>query len=105
MNQYKLVAIPRNLLEAREKSRLKLAIGFGFPSRWLINWREIFKPIIRCSNFNRVITFNSRLKTALSTNSLSWVYVRYKMVVHVRQFTRITCAKTHVHVRFSMFLK
>ena len=46
---------------------MQVAIGFGFPSHWLINWREIFKPITNRSNCNRVFTFYSYLKTALST--------------------------------------
>ena len=41
MNQFKFIAIPCNLLKAREKSRVQVAIGFGFSSHWLINWREI----------------------------------------------------------------
>ena len=41
MNQSKFVAIPYNLLKAREKSRVQVAIGFGFFSHWLIIWREI----------------------------------------------------------------
>ena len=54
------------MLKARKKSRMQVdAIGFGFPSHWLINWREIFKPITKRSNCNRVITFDSHLKTAL----------------------------------------
>ena len=45
---------------------MQVAIAFGFPSHWLINWREIIKPItIKHSNCNRVITFDSHLKTAL----------------------------------------
>ena len=38
---------------------------FGFASHWLKNWRESFKPIIKRSNCNHVITFYSHLKTAL----------------------------------------
>ena len=30
------------LLKAREKSRVQVAIGFGFPFHLLINWSEIF---------------------------------------------------------------
>ena len=45
MNQSKFVAIPCNFLKAREKSQIQIAIGFGFPSYWLINWRKIFKLI------------------------------------------------------------
>jgi len=36
-------------------------IGSGFASHWLKNWREIFKP----SDTNRLITFDSRLNTAV----------------------------------------
>ena len=67
MNQSQFLAITCNSLEAREKSRVHGAIGFGFDSHWLKNWRESFKPIIKRSNRNHVITFDSHLKTALST--------------------------------------
>ena len=72
MNQSKFVEIPCNLLKAREKSRVKVAIGFDFPFQWLINWREILKPITKRINCNRVITFDSHLKTTLvgKTNHL-----------------------------------
>ena len=49
----------------REKSRVLGAIGFGFDSHWLKNWRESFKPIAKRSNHNHVITFDRHLKTAL----------------------------------------
>ena len=52
------------LLKALEKSCIHGAIGFGFASHWFKNWREISKPIITCSNCNRVITFDWHLKTA-----------------------------------------
>ena len=48
-----------------EKSRVDGAIGFGFASHWLKNWRDSFKSITKRSNRNRVITFDSHLKTAL----------------------------------------
>ena len=62
------ITIPSNYieLEAREESCAHGAIGFGFASHWLKNWRESFKPITKCSNRNHVITFDSHLKTALS---------------------------------------
>ena len=66
MNQSQFLAITCNSLEAREKSRVHGAIGFGFDSHWLKNWRECFKPIAKCSNRNHVITFDSHLKPALS---------------------------------------
>ena len=44
---------------AREKSRVHGAIGFGFASHWLKNWRESFKPITKRSKRNHVITFDS----------------------------------------------
>ena len=37
----------------------KAVIGYGFPSHRLLNWCEIFKPIIKRSNCNHVITFDS----------------------------------------------
>ena len=65
MNQSQFIAITCNSLKAQQKSRVHGAIGFGFASRWLKNWRESFKPITKRSNLNHVITFNSHLKTAL----------------------------------------
>ena len=46
-NQSQFLAITCYSLEAREKSRLHGAIGFGFASHWLKNWRESFKPITK----------------------------------------------------------
>ena len=69
MNQSQFLAITCNSLEAREKSRVHGAIGFGFASHWLKNWHESFKPITRRSNRNHVITFDSHLKTALASKS------------------------------------
>ena len=65
MNQPQSLAITCNSLEAREKSRVGGANGFGFDSHWLKNWRESFKPITKRSNRNHAITFDSHLKTAL----------------------------------------
>ena len=65
MNQSKFLAITCNSFKPREKSRVHSAIGFGFASHWLKNWRESFKPITKRSNRNHVITFDSHLKTAL----------------------------------------
>ena len=42
-------------------------IGFGFASHWLKNWRESLEPITMRSNRNHVITFDTHLKTALSS--------------------------------------
>ena len=65
MNQSSFLAITYNSLERREKLRVGGAIGFGFASHWLKNWRDSFKPITKHSNRNHVITFDSHLKTAL----------------------------------------
>ena len=72
MNQSQFLAITCNSLEAREKSRVRGVIGFGFDSHWLKNWRESFKPITKLSNRNYGITFDSHLKTALSRASLQY---------------------------------
>ena len=65
MNQSQFLAITCNSLRVREKSCIHGAIGFGFASHWLKDWRECFKPITKRSNRNHVITFDSHLKTAL----------------------------------------
>ena len=65
MNQSKFLAITCHLPEAREKSRIHGAIGVGFASHWLKNWRDSCKPISKRRNHNHVITFDSHLKTAL----------------------------------------
>ena len=64
-NQSEFPGITCNLLKAREKSRVHGAIGFGFASHCLNNWRETFRPISKRSNRNQIITFDSRLNTAL----------------------------------------
>ena len=64
MNQSQITC---NSLKGREKSRVHGAIGFGFASHWLKNWRESFKPITKRSNRNHVITFDSHLKIALTS--------------------------------------
>ena len=69
MSQSQSLAITCNSLKAREKSRVHGAIGFGFASHWLKNWRESFKPITKRSNRNHVITFDSHLKTALNNKN------------------------------------
>ena len=66
MKQSPFLAITCNSLEARERSRVHGAIGFGFASHWLKNWRESVKPITKRSNRNHGITFDSHLKTALT---------------------------------------
>ena len=60
MNQSQFIAITCNSLEAREKSLVHGAIGFGFDSNWLKNWRDPFKPITKRS---------SHLETALNKNN------------------------------------
>ena len=66
MNQSQFLAITCNSLEAREKSRVLGAIGFGFASHWLKNWRDSFKAITKRSDRNHVINFDSHLKTTLT---------------------------------------
>ena len=41
--------------------------GKNHASHWLKNWRESLKPIIKRTNRNHLITFDSHLKTALVT--------------------------------------
>ena len=96
------MAIPSNdpkLAQTVGKSRVRGAIGFGFASHWLKNWRESFKPIIKRSNCNPVITFDSHLKTALTVAKLLFWFLLSKFVCDDRSF----CANSlsliwHAHV-------
>ena len=54
MNQSQFLTITCNSLEAGGKSRLHGAIGLGFASHWLKNWRESFKPITKRCNRNHL---------------------------------------------------
>ena len=72
MNQSEFLTITCNSLEAREKSRVHGAIGFGFISHWLKNWRESFKPITKRTNRNHLITIDSHLKTAIFAHNHIW---------------------------------
>ena len=74
MNQSQFLAITCNSFKEREKSRVHGAIGFGFASHWLKNWRESLKPITKRSNRNHVITFDSHLKTALMRTPDTWSF-------------------------------
>ena len=86
MNQSQFQAITCNSLEA---------IGFGFDSHWLENWRESFKPITKLSNRNHVITFDSHLKTALTlldcfdvVGVWPWVKMERQDLGSRKQFTK-----------------
>ena len=78
--QSEFQAITDNVLKAREKgrekSRVQGAIGFGFASHWLNNWREIFSKSLSVT-----ITFDSHLKTAL--------------LKHLQKRPWKTCSTTH----------
>ena len=75
MNQSQFPATTCNSLKAREESRVHGAIGFGFASHGLKNWRASFEPITKRSNRNHVITFDSHLKTALIALKIIAVFV------------------------------
>ena len=79
MNKSQVLAITCTSLEAREKSRVHGAIGFGSDSHWLKNWRDSFEPITKRSNRNHLVTFDSHLKTALT--QCKWKIVIVSIVV------------------------
>ena len=61
------ITIPSNYMQlARSAGKITRTWRdwFWFASHWLKHWRESFKPIIKRSNRNHVITFDSHLKTA-----------------------------------------
>ena len=88
MNQSHFLAITCNSLEAREKSPVRGAIGFGFASHWLKYWRDSFKPITKRSNRNHVITFDSHLKTALPKilHFISFLLLSSFHVIYIQRF-------------------
>ena len=49
-------AITSNLLKARQKSHVQ--DWFSLACYSFKNWREIFKPITKCGNRNRIIIFD-----------------------------------------------
>jgi len=61
MDQSQFPSTACNSLKMREKSRVHGAIGLGFASQWLENWRGSFKTITNRSNCNDVSTFFSTL--------------------------------------------
>ena len=98
INQSEFLVITCNLLKAREKSRVQGAIVFEFASRWLKNWRGSLKPITKRSSRNRVITFDSHLKTALIIYLISgWCYPSFEQLTPVcTQFlTRLGSLSNH----------
>ena len=70
---YEPITIPTNYLQlARSAGKItRTWCDFGSTPHWLKNWRESFQPITRSSNRNRVITFDSHVKTALTKGLVS----------------------------------
>ena len=102
VNQSQFLAIICNSLKAREKSRAHGAIGIGFASHWLKNWRESFKPITKRSNRNHIIIFDSHLKTALSaawtTSAFTFCFSNRDHVIFSENFPFVfhnLCVDTH----------
>ena len=62
MKQSEFLSVTCNLLEVREKWHIQGVTGFRFTFHWFKNWHEI----LRVAMTGCVITFNSRLKTALA---------------------------------------
>ena len=100
MNPSQFLAILCNSLQALEKSRVHGAIGFGFASRWLKNWRESFKPITKRSNRDHVITFDSHLKTALCywffDNHMKPAIISLKSIINFTQVAPQSISDTTV---------
>ena len=83
MNQTKFLASTCDLLKAQA------SIGFGLAFYLLRNWREIFKAITKRSNFNRVITFDSHLKTVATKRAASYLIGRKKKNKRAASVARI----------------
>ena len=77
MNQSEFLPTTCNLLKGWEKSRAQDATGFGFASHWFKSWRQIFKPITKHINRNRVITFDNPLRTAFVLGKINFKFERF----------------------------
>ena len=73
MNQSEFLAIPCNLLEAKEKRSNKVRLILVLLMIGLRKLARDFRPITKRSNRNRVITFDSHLKTAQSDTKSNFV--------------------------------
>ena len=51
----------------QHQSRVQNAIGVDFAFHWLKNCRQTFQPITERSKRNRIITFDSHLRTAVTS--------------------------------------
>ena len=103
MNQTQFLAINCNSPEAREKSSVHGAIGFGFASHWLKNWRESFKPITKRSNRNHVITFDSHLKTVLSLNIIYYKVYNEILIFFLNILAAVGDSEIRGKVKFMNF--
>ena len=52
---------------SQHQSRVQNAIGVDFAFHWLKNCRQTFQPITERSKRNRIITFDSHLRSALTS--------------------------------------
>ena len=102
MNQSQFLAISCNLLKAQEKWRVHGAIGFGFASHWLKNWRESFKQITKRNGRNHVITFDSHLKLLYRRFS----YMKFMNLngrlkrIHMILAVSYPYLKAHIHPKY-----
>ena len=72
------------MLKAREKSCEQGAIGFGFASHWMKNWRETFNPVTERSNRDHFRqSFENRFISFTLMYSLLWLRFKqraYKLI-------------------------
>ena len=79
-----------------------IGFGFGFDSHWLKNWLESFKPIIKRSNCNHVLTYDSHLKTALNG-----IINRYSVIIFCPKISLplyLNLMKSNHDLKCSLFL-
>jgi len=56
------------------KSRVQCVIAFGFASHWLKTWREIFRPVIKCSNRIPRNNFRQSFEKYIKHHQNPWSY-------------------------------
>ena len=98
MNQSEFLEIACNAQSAGKIARIRCDC-ICFACHWLKNTCETFKPVTKRSNRNRVITFNSHLKTALMPVFVSWLAKKLSRHISelIRAFTHFSRAYRRLH--------
>lgn len=83
------------------KSRVQCVIAFGFASHWLKTWREIFRPVIKCSNRIPRNNFRQSFEKYTKHHQNPWSYQGDSAIPPFEQVTSVEY--THQEFHFPLF--